>query len=141
MNVMPDSEIGGVPLEQLIKELPASLQARVPLLQKLLGEAACRQVGIYPIPEGFKLSVVIPVYNEERWLDEIGRRVREVPIPKEVILVDDCSKDGTRKILDEEISKLPDCRIVYHEVNQGKGAGLRTGFKHATGDVVIVQDA
>src|SRR5579885_340130 len=107
---------------------------RLEVLHALLGEAACRQIGIYPIPEGFKLSVVIPVYNEERWVREIVRRVREVPIPKEVILVDDCSKDGTRKILEEEISKLPDCRVIYHEVNQGKGAGLRTGFKHATGD-------
>jgi glycosyltransferase involved in cell wall biosynthesis len=114
---------------------------RYAALRTLLGEPALRQLGIYPIPDGFKLSVVIPVYNEERWIREIVRRVREVPIPKEVILVDDCSKDGTRKILDEEISKFPDCRIVYHEVNQGKGAGLRTGFKHATGDVVIVQDA
>jgi glycosyltransferase involved in cell wall biosynthesis len=114
---------------------------RLEILHALLGEPACRQIGIYPIPEGFKLSVVIPVYNEERWIREIVRRVREVPIPKEVILVDDCSKDGTRKILDEEISKLPDCRVIYHEVNQGKGAALRTGFKHATGNVVIVQDA
>src|SRR6478609_2060210 len=114
---------------------------RIEALHALLGEAACRQIGVYPIPDGFKLSVVIPVYNEERWIREIVRRVRDVPIPKEVILVDDCSRDGTRKILDEEISKLPDCRVVYHEVNQGKGAGLRTGFKHATGDVVIVQDA
>src|SRR5262245_11179360 len=114
---------------------------RIDALHTLLGEPACRQMGIYPIPVGFKLSVVIPVYNEERWIREIVRRVREVPIPKEVILVDDCSKDGTRKILEEEISKLPDCKVVYHEANQGKGAGLRTGFKHATGDVVIVQDA
>jgi glycosyltransferase involved in cell wall biosynthesis len=114
---------------------------RLEALHALLGEAACRQLGLYPIPDGFKLSVVIPVYNEERWIREIVRRVREVPIPKEVILVDDCSKDGTRQILDEEIGKLPEVRVVYHEVNQGKGAGLRTGFKHATGDVVIVQDA
>jgi glycosyltransferase involved in cell wall biosynthesis len=114
---------------------------RVAVLRALLGEAACRQLGIYPIPDGFKLSVVVPVYNEERWVREIVRRIREVPIPKEVILVDDCSKDGTRRILEEEISKLPDCRVVYHEVNQGKGAALRTGFKHATGDVVVVQDA
>jgi glycosyltransferase involved in cell wall biosynthesis len=122
-------------------EMAHDPQQRVEALQALLGVGACRQLGIYPIPEGFKLSVVIPVYNEERWIREIVRRVREVPIPKEVILVDDCSTDGTRKILEEEISKLPDCRIVFHEHNQGKGAGLRTGFKHATGDVVIVQDA
>lgn len=116
-------------------------QRRIELLHALLGEGACRQIGIYPIPDGFKLSVVIPVYNEERWVREIVRRVRAVPIPKEVILVDDCSKDGTRKILAEEIATLPDCKVVYHEHNQGKGAALRTGFKQATGDVVIVQDA
>src|SRR5262245_40234679 len=99
MNVMPDSEIGAVPLEQLLKELPASLQARVPLLQHLLGDAACRQLGIYPIPDGFKLSVVIPVYNEERWIREVIRRVQAVEIPKELIIVEDCSTDGTRDIL------------------------------------------
>jgi glycosyltransferase involved in cell wall biosynthesis len=137
---MPDA---GPPsdTDRLLAEIAADPKRRVEVLQQLLGEAACRQIGIYPIPEGFRVSVVIPVYNEERWLREIVRRVRAVPIPKEVILVDDCSRDGTRKILEEEISKLPDCRVVYHEVNQGKGAGLRTGFKHATGDVVIVQDA
>jgi glycosyltransferase involved in cell wall biosynthesis len=116
-------------------------ERRVEVLQTLLGPAACRQLCIFPIPDGFKLSVVIPVYNEERWIREIVRRVRDVPIPKEVILVDDCSNDGTRKILEEEISKFPECRVINHEVNQGKGAGLRTGFKHATGDVVVVQDA
>ena len=124
-----------------LAEVARDPRRRLEVLHTLLGEAACRQIGIYPIPDGFKLSVVIPVYNEERWVREIVRRVRDVPIPKEVILVDDCSTDGTRKILEEEISKLPDCRIIYHEVNQGKGAGLRTGFKHATGDVVVVQDA
>src|SRR3954467_10767311 len=76
-----------------------SQQDRIELLNSLLGEAACRQIGLVPIPNGFKLSVVIPVYNEERWLTELLRRVREVPIPKEIILVDDCSTDGTRAIL------------------------------------------
>jgi glycosyltransferase involved in cell wall biosynthesis len=127
--------------DRRLAEVAADPKRRVEVLQTLLGEPACRHMGIYPIPDGFKLSVVIPVYNEERWIREIVRRVREVPIAKEVILVDDCSKDGTRKILEEEISKLPDCRVIYHEMNQGKGAGLRTGFKHATGDVVVVQDA
>ena len=115
---------------------------RLEALHALLGEAACRQLGIYPIPDGFKLSVVIPVYNEERWIREIVRRVRAVPIPKEIILVDDCSTDGTRDDPRRgDRASSPTCRVVYHEVNQGKGAGLRTGFKHATGDVVIVQDA
>jgi glycosyltransferase involved in cell wall biosynthesis len=113
---------------------------RAEVLQKLLGEAACRQLGIFPIPNGFKLSVVIPVYNEERWLPELLRRVREVPIPKEVILVDDCSTDGTRALL-KRYEELDDVRVVYQAVNQGKGAALREGFRHCTGDVVIVQDA
>lgn len=124
-----------------LAEVAGDPQRRIEALHALLGEGPCRQLGIYPIPEGFKLSVVIPVYNEERWIREIIRRVRAVPIPKEIILVDDCSTDGTRKILDEEIGKLPDCRVILHDHNQGKGAGLRTGFKHATGDVVVVQDA
>src|SRR6187455_2212508 len=83
-----------------------TLAERLAVLHALLGEGPCRQIGFYQIPPDFKLSVVIPVYNEERWIREVVRRVRAVPIPKEVILVDDCSKDGTRKILDEEISKL-----------------------------------
>src|SRR5437868_2021158 len=87
-------------MEQLVERLPTmTSDERVELLQKLLGEAACRHLGIYPIPAGFKLSVVIPVYNEERWIREVLRRVQAVDIPKEIILVDDCSKDGTRDIL------------------------------------------
>jgi glycosyltransferase involved in cell wall biosynthesis len=127
--------------DRQLAEIARDPKRRLEVLHTLLGEAACRQVGIYPIPDGFKVSVVIPVYNEERWVREVVRRVRDVPIAKEVILVDDCSKDGTRKILEDEISKMPDCRVIYHTHNQGKGAGLRTGFKHATGDVIIVQDS
>jgi glycosyltransferase involved in cell wall biosynthesis len=115
---------------------------RVELLQKLLGEGACRQLGIYPIPNGFKLSVVIPVYNEERWLPELLRRVRDVPIPKEIIIVDDCSTDNTRSILKRlESENEDDLHIIYQPTNQGKGAALREGFRHCTGDVVLVQDA
>ncbi len=127
--------------QQLLREIAADPAQRIALAQELLGVGACRQLGIYPIPEGFKLSVVIPVYNEERWVREIVRRVREVPIPKEVILIDDCSKDGTREILKNEIAQLPDVKVLLHEKNQGKGAALRTGFSAATGTVVIVQDA
>jgi glycosyltransferase involved in cell wall biosynthesis len=128
-------------LDALLAAAAEDPQRRFEVLRALLGEAACRQLGVCPVPDGFKLSVVVPVYNEERWVREVVRRVRDVPIPKEVILVDDCSTDGTRKVLDEEVSRLPDCRVVYHDANRGKGAALRTGFKHATGDVVVVQDA
>jgi glycosyltransferase involved in cell wall biosynthesis len=115
-------------------------EQRIPMLHKLLGEAGCRQLGIYPIPDGFKLSVVIPVYNEKQWISELLRRVQAVPIPKEILVVDDCSTDGTRDIL-RELEGTDGLRVFYQAVNQGKGAALREGFKHATGDVVIVQDA
>ncbi len=114
---------------------------RLRVLHKLLGEAACRQLGIYPIPPGFKLSVVIPVYNEERWIREIIRRVQAVPIPKEIVIVEDCSKDNTREILKELEVEYDNIRVFYQPHNQGKGAAVREGFTHCTGDVVVVQDA
>jgi glycosyltransferase involved in cell wall biosynthesis len=129
----------GTAADHLLERVAADPAERVRVLQQLLGEPACRQLGIYPIPAGFKLSVVIPVYNEEQWVRELLRRVHAVPIPKEIIVVDDCSKDGTRDILRQLASD--EVRVFYQEVNQGKGAALREGFKHCTGDVVIVQDA
>jgi glycosyltransferase involved in cell wall biosynthesis len=119
--------------------IPNSPQQRLALLHQLLGEAACRQLGIYPIPDGFKLSVVIPVYNEERWIREVVRRVQAVPIPKEIVIVEDCSKDNTHEILKELESN--EIRVFYQPYNQGKGAALRRGFQEATGDVILVQDA
>ena len=106
-----------------------------------LGEAFCRKIGVYRIPEDLVLSVVIPAYNEERTIREILDRVRAVPINKQIIVVDDCSKDGTLAVLRDIAANDPGITLVFHEVNQGKGAALRTGFRHATGDVVIVQDA
>jgi glycosyltransferase involved in cell wall biosynthesis len=88
-----------------------------------------------------KLSVVIPCYNEVRTIRHIVDRVRAAPVAeREIIIVDDCSRDGTRDLLRTEIAPLVD-KILFHEVNQGKGAALRTGFRAATGDVVVVQDA
>jgi glycosyltransferase involved in cell wall biosynthesis len=128
-------------LAPLVERAAADPNARVAILHQLLGEAACRQIGIYPIPTGFKLSVVIPVYNEERWLAELVRRVQAVEIPKEVILVNDCSTDGTPAILQQLEALYPNVRVFHQPKNMGKGAALREGFKHCTGDVVIVQDA
>ena len=87
------------------------------------------------------LSVIIPCYNEENTILEIVKRVLESPIEnKEIIIVDDCSTDGTREILERDIKPLVS-KVVYHEVNKGKGAALRTGFTHAEGDAVVIQDA
>jgi glycosyltransferase involved in cell wall biosynthesis len=87
-----------------------------------------------------QLSVVIPVFNEEDTIEQIVDAVQAVPIRKEIILVDDCSTDGTRPKL-RELGERPGVRVLYHEFNQGKGAALRTGFKAAMGDLVIIQDA
>ena len=88
-----------------------------------------------------KLSLIIPCYNETKSIHTIVEKVLAAPIKnKEIIVVDDKSTDGTSDILDREIAPLVS-KVVHHEVNQGKGGALRTGFKHATGDVVIIQDA
>ncbi len=90
-----------------------------------------------------KLSIVIPIYNEQRTLRTIIERVQAVNIPleKELVCVDDCSKDNTREILQELAREYPNIKPYFQPVNRGKGAALREGFKHATGDFVIVQDA
>ncbi len=94
-------------------------------------------------PKLRKLSIVVPVFNERNTLVEILRRMRGVELPdnveREIIVVDDGSDDGTRDVL----RQLGDStvRIVLHERNQGKGAAVRTGFAHATGDYVLIQDA
>ena len=128
-------------LTRLVDRIAADPELRVEFLQKLLGEPACRQLGIHPIPAGWKLSVVIPVYNEERWLAELVRRVQAVPMPKELVLVNDKSTDGTPAILDQLQRQYDNVRVFHQPVNMGKGAALREGFKHCTGDVVVVQDA
>ena len=113
------------------------------LLKRHLPEGVCRRLGLLELPPGLKLSVVIPVYNELHSLSALLRRVQAVNIPKEIILVDDCSTDGTRDLLRRLEADNPggNIRVFYHQQNQGKGAALRTGFKQVTGTIVVVQDA
>ena len=88
-----------------------------------------------------KLSVIIPCFNEAKTIAKIVEAVRASPYnDKEIIIVDDCSIDGSRKLLNNELSEKVD-QILFHTENQGKGAALRTGIKAATGDLVIIQDA
>ncbi len=90
-----------------------------------------------------KLSIVIPVYNEAATISKIVDLVRSVDagMEKEILLVDDCSRDGTREVLEKMGRESSDLKVLFHEVNRGKGAALRTGFAAATGDVVLIQDA
>lgn len=131
----------------------------IKLIQQLVDEECAADAGCET--EELCLSVVVPVYNERRWLHAILERIRAVPIAKEIILIDDCSTDGTRDIL-KDIEReaasaqaaidagkqtpqtglpLNRIRVAFHEKNQGKGASLRTGFALATGQIVIIQDA
>jgi glycosyltransferase involved in cell wall biosynthesis len=86
------------------------------------------------------LSIIVPVYNEERTIAEILDRVRAVNIPKQIVVVDDYSTDGTRELLVDE-ARQPDTIVVLHPRNLGKGGAVKSGLAHATGDIVVIQDA
>jgi glycosyltransferase involved in cell wall biosynthesis len=95
-------------------------------------------IGNSTIP--MKLSIVIPIYNEFDTLSDLVSKVNGVDYDKEIILIDDCSTDGTRDII-KEYEGRENFQVLYHSKNKGKGAALRTGFSRVTGDVVIIQDA
>ena len=86
------------------------------------------------------ITIVIPVFNEMRTLEQVIKRVQAAPVEKEIILVDDYSNDGSRERV-QSLGEQPNVRAVLHDYNQGKGAALRSGFAAATGDVVLIQDA
>src|SRR5207244_3631511 len=90
-----------------------------------------------------KLSVIVPVYNEKQTIVQVLERIDKTPYEKEIVVIDDFSTDGTSELLrqlDTSI-QIPSVRVLYHAVNQGKGAALRTGIAAAAGDIVIIQDA
>jgi glycosyltransferase involved in cell wall biosynthesis len=96
---------------------------------------------VFPLGRAMKVSVVIPCYNEKNTIEQIIKAVRAAAIEnKEIIVVDDCSDDGTRSLLREKLAGAVD-QVIYHPVNRGKGAALRSGFQAASGDIVLVQDA
>ncbi len=130
--------LSGCPLCGTALEKPISVwpEQAIPWL----GPWAARRLGFFTLPKDFLLSVVIPVYNERPTIEELLRRVQAVPIPKEVLVVDDGSTDGTREYL-ASLPQQENFRVLFHPHNLGKGAALKTGFAQAKGHVVLVQDA
>ena len=147
-NTTPSAELEADTVRQALLDLaddcrssgeqPATA-SRVELLEQLLTPAVCQQLSIYTLPQQFLLSVVMPVYNERATVEEIVRRVSRCGIRCEIIIVDDGSTDGTRDILSSWHDR-EGIRVIFHDVNQGKGAALKTGFVAAKGDVVVIQD-
>ena len=87
-----------------------------------------------------KLSIIMPIYNEAKTLEQIVEKVQKVPVEKEIIMVDDGSSDGTRDVL-KKYNNVQNIKVIYHEKNMGKGSTIRTAIKYISGDVVIIQDA
>jgi len=118
---------------------------QINFLQQLLGASLCRKLGIYRIPDNFRLSVIMPVYNEIRTLPKVIERVQATGLPVELIIVDDGSTDGSREFLSELKTSRgapnTELQVIFHDKNQGKGGAIKTGFLACTGNAVIIQDA
>lgn len=93
------------------------------------------------MPPVEKLSIIMPVFNERETIEQIVAKVLDVDLPKELIVVDDCSSDGSRSKLLELAGRHAEMRLVRHAHNRGKGAAIRTGLENISGDVVVIQDA
>jgi glycosyltransferase involved in cell wall biosynthesis len=132
--------------EILYDEAPLIRTGRTLEQLQRLAEALAVEDGYEPascdfaIPRNFKLSIVIPVYNEAPTIGKVMVRAAALPVPKEIIVVDDASTDGTRDIL-AQFECGRDVHIICKPQNEGKGAALRTAFRRVTGDIVVVQDA
>ena len=145
----------GTTVIHLEAKLPPSRPRHAPVAKDLFDRAlenldaaeaaiaeATRDSSIHELPKKQRLavSVVIPVYNERNTIREIVERVRAVGLHEEIVIVDDCSVDGTRDLL-IELAQGPDVQVFLHGYNKGKGAALRTALEYVQNDVVIIQDA
>lgn len=109
-------------------------------MHALLGESICRKLGIYALPEGFCLSVIVPIFNESGTVRGVVDRLRATGIPMQIILVDDGSQDGTAEAVDQ-FDEDQNVLVIHHPKNRGKGAAIKSGIAKATGDIIVIQDA
>lgn len=114
--------------------------AYVEEMSTLLGKSTCRKLAIYRLPPGFKLTVIVPVFNECDTIGDVVTRLREIGLPMQIILVDDGSVDGTAEVI-QSFAGERDTVVLHHQSNRGKGAAIRTGLEEAQGDIVVIQDA
>lgn len=127
--------------EMPLQQIRASLDGLQLLVDdELASYENAHQDIVKELPAGLKLSVVIPVYNEEKTIARVVSRVAALPLNIEIVVVDDCSTDGTRDIL-KRLSQVDCVNVFYQEENQGKGAALRRAFTESTGHYIVVQDA
>lgn len=116
-------------------------------MQRFLGPDACRRLAIYSLPAGFRLTVIVPVYNECQTIQDVLDRLVETGLPMQILLVDDGSSDGSGELLDQICKQFPqshpdtELMLLRHAENRGKGTAIRTAIEHARGDVVVIQDA
>lgn len=106
----------------------------------MIGPDACRRLAIFALPEGFRLTVLVPVFNECGTVADVLDRLRATGLPIQIILIDDGSNDGSSEVLDA-CSQGEDVLLLRHPHNRGKGAAIRTGIEAATGDIIVIQDA
>ena len=109
-------------------------------MRGMLGKSVCARLGIFSLPDGFLLSVIVPVYNEGTTVSSVVDRLRQTGLPMQIILVDDGSDDGSSETL-RSLATENDLLLIQHPVNRGKGAAVRSAVAQASGDLIVIQDA
>ena len=140
-DVIPPPDFRAMHTDDTLKSVKRTLDRLEELAELLKLEDDYEPAALdYELPRNFRLSIVIPVYNEQETIARVLARVAALPMAKEIIVIDDCSTDDTRHVL-RSLDRVRNLDVIFKPHNEGKGAALRTGFRRASGDVIVVQDA